>query len=155
MSLLNGLFPSQDITLLALRFLVGWFYLLARFRWVYDPYFDHKPWFPLFRTVSLKNKMGRCGYPRWFAGPVAITEIISAILLIVGFMSVPAAWLLFCITLAATKCTAVDKILEQSPIDKVDWVSCYLWRVEGLYLIMALLLSLNGPGRISIDFLLF
>lgn len=147
---------EPDIVLFLARLIVGVFFVLARFRWFYDP--TRTPaWFNPERRKHLVWKLCACGYgthPILAAG-VALVEVTAGLGLIVGLLVQPAAAALFATLLFATLCTAREKVLEQNPVDKVDCVSCYLWRVEGPYLLLCLGLALVGGGYYSLDYLMF
>lgn len=153
---LNGL-SLGDLGLAANRMLLGVFFLLARFRWVWDPSRPEDPWFNLARKKSLVDKLCHCGYG-WhppLAAAVALVEILAGAALIVGLCTVPAAFGLLVILLFATWCTAYDKVMEQKPVDAVDMAACYLWRVEGPYIFSALGVLMAGPGGYSLDHILW
>jgi len=153
--LLSG--ASSDAALFVLRLVLGGFYVLARFRFFYDP--SLRPaWCNHLRHDSLTNKMARCGWRSmtyFWACVVAAVEVAAGLAVIAGFLTMPAAFGLLIVTVIATICTARDKVMEQNPVDALDCVACYFWRVEGLYIAMALALLLTGPGKWSIDYLLF
>lgn len=144
-----------DLALLLLRVALGVFFLLARFRWIWDPAQQAhcQRWFPDQRHESLANKLYHCGYSHnpYLAGLVACVEIGAALMLIMGFLVPLAALGLAVVLLFATVCTARDKVARQNPIDTVDCICCYLWLVEPLYLIMAVCLMLTGGGAYSLD----
>lgn len=150
---------SADAALFLNRLLLGLFFVLARFRFLYDPSKAKGDRFccPA-RHQSLTNKMCHCGWRNgayvwaWFA---ALVEIFAGLAVIVGLLTVPAALGLLAVTLCATVCTAKSKVMEQHPVDAIDYVSCYLWRVEGLYIGMAVIILLAGPGKLSLDWLLW
>jgi uncharacterized membrane protein YphA (DoxX/SURF4 family) len=128
------------VTLLSLT--LGSFFVLARFRFFYDP---AKPagarWFNAQRHESLIHKMTVCGMqhrPVVMAWLVATIEVVGGLLLITGVARWLGALLLLGILLKATICTARAKVCEQKPVDWLDYGCCYLWRVEGLYIVMAL-----------------
>lgn len=152
--IINGLGHSQDGVLLLLRILLGSFFVLARFRYFYDPSRPDDPWLNGKRHDHLRWKMCTCGFPRWLAPFIASIEVSAGLGVTFGFLTPISALGLFCVTVGATFCTAKVKIKEQGPVDKIDFVSCYLWRVEILYISMALLLALNGGGRWSLDHLI-
>jgi uncharacterized membrane protein YphA (DoxX/SURF4 family) len=74
---------------------------------------------------------------------------------VLGLFTIPAALVLLVILLVATRCTAYQKVMEQNPVDRIDCVACYLWRVEGLYIGLAIIILLAGPGAYSIDYLIW
>lgn len=86
---------------------------------------------------------------------VASGEVGLGLLLVLGFMTIPATLGLLAILICATLCTAVQKVQEQKPVDDIDCVSCYLWRVEGVYIVIAFALLCMGPGTWSVDAWLF
>lgn len=141
-------FTDPSLASLILRWVLGWFFILARFRWIYSPDLSA-------RRASLEAKVKVCGYPKWMAGPTAYGELFGGLAVVVGFLTPLALALLFSILVFATKCTAVQKVMEQKPVDAVDCVSCYLWRVEGVYIAISLALLFLGPGAYSLDFLFF
>lgn len=158
----------HDLALLLLRFTLGFFFLLARFRWVWDPaqpMIQHKRgvkcvleqdaggWFPEWRHKHLQGKLSQCGYSdnRYLAGFVAMTELSAALGLIVGLLTPLAALGLVGVLIFATRCTAREKVAKQGPVDCIDWVCDYLWLVEPVYLVIALSLVLTGAGRFSLD----
>lgn len=160
--LLHGL-SLPDIALFLVRLTVGVFFLLARFRWVWDPAqhincnSSYKgEWFPTPRHSSLENKLYHCGYSAspLLAGSVAIVELLAALALIAGLLTVPAAFGLAVVLIFATICTAKEKVMKQNPIDGIDCVCCYLWLVEPLYLLLVTVIMFCGPGRYSLDWFL-
>lgn len=142
------------IALLLNRVTLGTFYLLARFRFFYDPSKPAKErWLNKERSASLTAKMQHCGftsYPYAWAWIAASIEVIGGGMLIAGVFSAFAALGLSVLTLFATRCTWRSKVYEQNPVDCVDVCSCYLWRVEGLYILMALIVILAGPGGFTV-----
>lgn len=159
-----------DVALFLNRFILGSFFFLARFRFIYDPSkprtvsyrarlelpavqwreVHNERWFNRDRRASLMNKMAHCGYGRWWAWPVAFAEVGGGLMLILGLFAPVAGSILFVLTIFASRCTAKTKVYEQNPVDRIDVCACYLWRVEGLYIIMALVVILGGPGAWSI-----
>jgi uncharacterized membrane protein YphA (DoxX/SURF4 family) len=151
---IHGFAFTDGVQLLA-RLLLGVFFILARFRFFYDP---AKPvgerWFNRQRHDSLRNKMIHCGLTRWpyaWACFVACVEVFAGLGVVFGLLSLLSAFGLLVITLVGTRCTAYQKVHEQNPVDKVDVCSAYLWRVEGLYIAFAVLVIFGGPGAYSLD----
>lgn len=146
---------SPDLVLVVLRLMLGGFFFLARFRFIFDPSrVSGQCWFPADREQSLRRKMCSCGWPAWLAKPVAWAEVLFGLLLVVGLFSSLSAVVLLVILIVASICVSAQKVLEQGPVDKLDCVACYLWRVEGLYIAIAAMLALNGGGAFSVDALL-
>lgn len=153
--LFQGIFGSIDFALLASRLALGVFFVLARFRWLYDPSREPR-WLNPARHDHLAWKLCSCGYSRnlYLADFVAIVEIAAGVALVVGFVTPLASLALLATLLFATRCTAVEKTLKQNPVDKVDAVSCYLWTVEPHLIVFALVGLTGGPGAYSIDALI-
>ena len=150
------LFSSPDLHDAALflnRMVLGVFFLLARYRWVYDQSHPEAPWFNDTRHESLRHKLAYCGLknPKLFAPVVAYIEIFAALGVIVGLMTPLAALGLLVILLRATQCTGKEKTLKQNPIDRVDTVSCYLWCPEPVYIVLAVTAMFMGAGAWSLD----
>lgn len=146
-----------DAALFVARLVLGLFFVLARFRFFYDPSRE-ECWFNTQRCDSLTRKLAYCGIHacgKQWAWAVAAAEVLAGAALIVGLLTVPAALGLLIVLIFATICTARDKVMEQHPVDKVDVVSCYLWRVEGLYIAFAVIILLAGPGAYSLDYLIW
>jgi uncharacterized membrane protein YphA (DoxX/SURF4 family) len=169
--LLNSGLDLTDIALFINRVILGGFFILARFRFFYDPskpgregvwgYDLHwrfitttpsQRWFNADRRKSLHNKLSYCGFkhPAW-VWVVAITEVGAGILLISGLFTALAGLCLLVLTLRASVCTARTKVFEQNPCDPLDVCACYLWRVEGLYIVMSAVCVLAGPGSFALS----
>lgn len=147
---------AGDIVMLAQRCTLGGFFLLARFRWLYDPSRPEDPWLNDARHKHLTWKMCHCHYGSnpYLSGTVAVLELLTGAALVVGLLTQLASLGLLAILAFATACTAREKVMEQSPVDAIDVVSCYLWRVEGLYILLAASILLMGPGAYSLDALI-
>lgn len=146
-------FQLNDLALFINRAILGIFFVLARFRWFFDPSRPDEPWMNAGRHAHLATRLCTCGYSRnsYLSGFVAIVEVSAGMALIVGLLTMPATLGLLVVLIFGTICTARGKVQEQNPVDPIDCVSCYLWRVEGVYLAMAVLILLQGPGRLSLD----
>lgn len=166
-----------DVALLLQRVALGAFFFLARFRWVYDPSrawiagyaangeplrgdnanaTGRAAWFAPYRVNHLTWKLCSCGYGKHpvLAGFVALVEISAGLALVVGLLTPLAALGLLGTLGFATYCTAKDKVAKQGPVDKIDCVSCYLWTVEPLYIVLAVSAIINGAGAYSLDALI-
>lgn len=147
--LLNGT-ASADYAALLARIALGGFYVLARFRYFYDP---SRPDAALNRArrEGLARKVEYCGYCPAFAPVVAGVEVLAGLGVLFGALTLLSALGLLIVTLFATCCTAREKVYAQHPVDGADVVCAYLWRVEGLYIVLAAIVLALGPGAFSID----
>ena len=147
---------NPDLASLVLRLVLGSFFVLARFRWLYDPSRPDQPWFNGARHMHLEKRLCTCGYGLHpvICDVVAWAEILGGLGVIVGLLTPLALIGLLCVLLFATFCTAKEKVLAQDPVDDIDCVSCYLWRVEGVYIAIVLALLALGPGVYSLDHVL-
>ena len=71
--------------------------------------------------------------------------------LIIGFLSVLAAFGLFVICAGACILDAVKRIRAWQPIDRADWLGDLLYIPEALYCIGLTVVMLAGPGPWSLD----
>lgn len=149
---------ATDIALLIARLLLGVFFVLARFRFFWDPSRPIMPWLNIVRQESFINKLAYCGCKKrakQWAWCAAAIEVAAGFGLIFGLLTWLSALGLLVVLLVATRCTWRQKVYEQHPVDKADVVCAYLWRVEGLYIGLAVMILLAGPGKYSLDYLLF
>jgi len=140
----------HDLALFATRFLLGFFFVSYRFRYIWDP--QSNPHFcNQQRQAKLAAKLCHCGWPAWLAPWVAAGELLAGLGLIFGVLTVASAAGMLLILVVATYCTAKEKTLRQNPIDGIDVVNCYLWNPEPVYIMLALIVLSFGPGAISFD----
>lgn len=78
-------------------------------------------------------------------------EFAGGCALIVGFLSVVAAFGLFVISFAAISLDAVKRISAWQPLDRADWFGDLLYLPESLYCIGLTVVMLAGPGPWSLD----
>jgi uncharacterized membrane protein YphA (DoxX/SURF4 family) len=78
-------------------------------------------------------------------------EFSGGFALLIGFLSVVAAFGLFVICIGALALDAVKRISAWQPIDRADWLSDLLYVPEGLYCIGLTVVMLAGPGPWSVD----
>lgn len=146
---------AQDFFLFVARFVLGFFFVSYRFRFVWDPMGSPRFW-NVGRHEKLQQKLCHCG---WGANPtfaifIAISELLAGVGVIFGLLTIPSALGLLLILLGATYCTAREKTLKQDPIDTVDCINCYFWNPEPVYIVVTLMVLSFGPGAISLDHLL-
>jgi uncharacterized membrane protein YphA (DoxX/SURF4 family) len=149
---------SHDWGALIVRLILGGFFILARFRFFWDPSNPEHCFLNPIRHASLTAKMCHCGVkgnPLFWAWFTAIVEVFGGLSVATGLLTYLGALGLIAITIRGTMCTAKAKVMEQKPVDLVDCVSCYLWRVEGIYIAMAALVFILGPGKYSLDSLIW
>lgn len=148
---------GYDFALLLARLALGIFFILARFRYFYDPSRPEDPWLNAARVDHLRWKLCTCGvvFPKAIAPAVAVVEVGAGIFIALGLLTHLAAFGLLIILVQATRCTAREKVGKQGPVDRIDWWSCYLWTVEPLYIILAIALMVAGGGALSLDAWLF
>lgn len=153
--LLAGL-GFHDLAMFLVRLIVGCFFLFFRFRWIYDPSRPDDPWFNTARRQKLVTRLCTCGYTShpYLAGSVALTEIFGGCALIVGLLTVPAAFGLFVVMVFATYCHAKESLAEEKPVDFMEVCSCLLFETEVGYTTMIVMILLLGPGAFSLDALL-
>jgi len=78
-------------------------------------------------------------------------EFAGGCALIIGFLSVLAAFGLFVICAGAFALDAVKQIRAWQPIDRADWLGDLLYVPEALYCIGLTVVMLAGPGTWSLD----
>jgi uncharacterized membrane protein YphA (DoxX/SURF4 family) len=78
-------------------------------------------------------------------------EFSGGCALIVGFLSVAAAFGLLVICVGALALDAFKRIRAWAPIDRADWIGDLLYVPEALYCIGLTVVMLAGPGPWSLD----
>jgi uncharacterized membrane protein YphA (DoxX/SURF4 family) len=78
-------------------------------------------------------------------------EFSGGCALLIGFLSVVAAFGLFVICIGALALDAVKRISAWQPINRADWLGDLLYVPEGLYCIGLTVVMLAGPGPWSVD----
>jgi putative oxidoreductase len=78
-------------------------------------------------------------------------EFSAGCALIIGLLSVVAAFGLFVICLFAFKLDAIRRIDAWMPINRADWIGDVLYLPEALYCIGLAVVVLGGPGPWSLD----
>jgi uncharacterized membrane protein YphA (DoxX/SURF4 family) len=78
-------------------------------------------------------------------------EFAGGLALIIGLLSVLAAFGLFVISAGALALDAVKRIRAWQPIDRADWLGDLLYVPEALYCIGLTVILLAGPGPWSLD----
>jgi uncharacterized membrane protein YphA (DoxX/SURF4 family) len=78
-------------------------------------------------------------------------EFAGGAALVVGLLSVMAAFGLFVISAGAVAFDAVKRIRAWQPLDRADWLGDLLYSPEALYCIGLTVVMLAGPGPWSLD----
>jgi uncharacterized membrane protein YphA (DoxX/SURF4 family) len=78
-------------------------------------------------------------------------EFAGGFALIIGLLSVLAAFGLFVICAGAIALDAVKRISAWKPIDRADWLDDLLYLPESLYCVGLTVVMLAGPGPWSLD----
>jgi uncharacterized membrane protein YphA (DoxX/SURF4 family) len=78
-------------------------------------------------------------------------EFSGGFALIIGLLSVFAAFGLFVICIGAVALDAVKRIRAWQPLDRADWLGDLLYVPEALYCIGLTVVMLAGPGPWSLD----
>lgn len=147
----NG-FVAHDVGLLILRVLLGGFFVLARFRWFFDP---SRPehWLNHARHTHLSEKLQTCGFGNHpaLAAFAAVVEVGGGLLMVLGIGTSLMALGLIGILLGAVACSTKAKTMKQEPVDGIQVAEDVLWTVEPLYLTLAVILLLCGGGAYSLD----
>lgn len=136
------------------RFVLGFFFVSYRFRWFYDPTPSQGGNVcNVHRHLNLRKKLCQCGWgiSSTLAATVAIGETLAGLGVIFGLLTTLSALGILVILLAATMCTAREKTMRQNPVDGIDVVNCYLWNPEPVYIVLATLVLVLGPGSFSLD----
>lgn len=145
-----------DLAMLLARFTLGFFFISYRFRWLFDPTpQDGVRLCSPFRHENLIKKMVQCGFPAWksLAAFVAMVELLAGLGVLFGALTTLSALGLTVVLLVASACTGKEKTMRQKPIDSIDVVNCYFWNPEPVYITLALVVLLLGPGTLSLDHL--
>jgi uncharacterized membrane protein YphA (DoxX/SURF4 family) len=148
----------ETLVLFIARFTLGFFFVSYRFRWFFDPTpQDGVEVCSPYRHLKLRQKLCSCGWgmsPR-LAAFVAVSETLAGLGVMFGYFTTLSALGLLAILLVATLCTAREKTLRQNPVDRIDVVSCYLWNPEPVYIVLAAVVAVFGPGWFALDTILW
>lgn len=138
---------AHDAGMLINRVVVGTFFAISGYHKLTDPG----------RRAELRKTLARDRVPfiRFNSVFVPIVETLAGVALAIGFLSVVSALMLGAICLVATCMDGVGRIKDYKPIDKADWLDDLLYLPEVLYGIMLVIVLCSGPGKFSIDSLLW
>lgn len=142
----------HDVALFVARFILGFFFVSYRFRFIWDPTMRPEFWNSA-RHLKLQQKLCHCGYgmSEGMAIFIALSELLAGLGVIAGLLTLPSALGLLLILIVATFCTGKEKTMRQNPIDGIDKINCYLWNPEPVYILVTLLVLSFGPGALSLD----
>ena len=108
------------------------------------------------RHATLTMTLQEAGVPalRFMQWLVPIVEFAAGWALMIGLLSVLAAFGLFVVCLTALALDAIKRIRGWMPIDRADWLGDLLYLPEALYCIGLSVVMLAGPGAWSLDALI-
>lgn len=86
---------------------------------------------------------------------IPLAELAGGLGVTVGLLTVPAALGLIALCLGACCVDGVGRIPAMKPLNRFDWLGCFLYLPEVLYILALAVLVLIGPGRWSLDYWLF
>jgi len=135
--------PSMDVLAATNRIILGVFFATSG----YHKLFNAARHASLVETLTAA-KVPYVGFNQWF---VPTVEFAAGMALIVGLFSPLAAAGLFVICLVATLTDGIKRIPSWNPIDKGDWVCCFFYLPEVLYLMMLAFVISIGPSIYSLD----
>jgi putative oxidoreductase len=140
-ALFHGL-GATDAALLLNRLVLGVFFAISGFHKLFVPK-RHRE----FRKTLDKAGVPLLGVMEWFVGGV---EFLGGLAVSVGLLSPLAALGLLAVSAVAALTTGGDK-LPKEPLDAADTFDSVLYLPEVLYIAMAALVILAGPGAYSLD----
>lgn len=141
---------------LLLRLLLGIFFIIARFRWLYDP--EGKPrLLNPDRHTKLKERLCTCGYADHpcMCAMVALTEIFAGLAIAAGLLTQLALFGLLCVLAFAIPCKSREDIRDGKGEGNTGYFSWFMWNIEGSYFTIIVVLLFMGPGVYSLDHVLF
>ena len=107
------------------------------------------------RRASLKDTFVADGvYKPALMYVIPAGEFLGGLALLIGFLTPLAAAGLIAICAGACKFDGFKRIRDWKPLDKADVLDDVLYLPEALYILMALVLILVGPGPLSVDSLI-
>lgn len=135
-------FGATDAALLLNRLVLGVFFAISGF---------HKL-FVRSRHAEFRKTIAKAGVPligvmEWF---VPAVEFLGGLAVAIGLLSPLAALGLLAVSAVAVLTTGGDK-LPKEPLDAADTFDSVLYLPEVLYIAMAALVVLAGPGAYSLD----
>lgn len=140
-------FGLHDVALAAVRAAVGVFFAISGFHKL----FNKERHARLVRTLQVNNVPAVWFNQWWVPG----WELVSGLMLAVGFLTAFSAGVLAIICIVACFCEAREKVAKYQPINLADTIDDYLYLPEVLYLVMLAVSVLAGTGKYSVDAVLF
>lgn len=146
LAFLNIGFSQVDAALFVNREIVGTFFVLTG----YHKLFNRE------RHAALVETLRACGIPfigfnQWF---VPLVEFFAGLGVVVGLLAPLAALGMIAILIVALRTDGARRIREYQPVDAGDFVCDVLYLQELLFLVMAFIVAIAGPGRWSLYVLL-
>lgn len=93
--------------------------------------------------------------PRFNAWWVPSWELMAGVSLGIGFLSALSAAILTIILIVACCAEGLKRVLSFAPINRADWIDDWLYLPEIVYILALAVTICSGPGRYSLDALLF
>jgi uncharacterized membrane protein YphA (DoxX/SURF4 family) len=145
----------SDFGTLLLRLLLGIFFVIARYRWLYDPNGTPRLLNGQ-RHEKLRERLCTCGYTDHpcMCAMVALTEIFAGIAIAIGLLTQLALIGLLCVLAFAIPCKSREDIRNHNGEGSDSFFGWYMWNIEGSYFTIIIVLLLTGPGIYSLDHLL-
>lgn len=97
---------------------------------------------------------GNIPFARFMCWPVATTEMLAGLAVVIGLATAFAASALFTISFVAFMTVERYEIAKMNPINRFDWISSFFWVPAVLFCIQAATVVLMGPNPYSLDAML-
>ena len=141
-------FAAHDAGISMLRVAVGTFFAISGYHKLFN-----KSRHEAMRKTLEEDHIPALRLNEWL---VPIVEFVGGTSLALGLFAVFFAWSLGMVCLVATCADGLKRIREYyHPIDAADWLDDLLYLPEILYGLMLVAVILGGPGRLSLDSLLW
>jgi uncharacterized membrane protein YphA (DoxX/SURF4 family) len=134
---------QPDLALALNRVALGVFFAISGYLKLFNP--------PRHATLTKTLQAAGVGGIDRMQWLVPGVEFSGGFALIVGLMTVLAAFGLFIICIAAFKLDAIKRINAWRPINRFDWIGDVLYVPEALYSIGLIVVMVGGPGSWSLD----
>lgn len=140
--LLNGV-GRTDIALTLSRIAVGVFFMLSGYHKLFNAQ-RHREFADELRQLGVHA----VGFNQWW---VPTIEFTAGLAVATGFLAPLAAAGLLVISFVAIATSGSQRIRDDKPIDKADWIDDWLYLPEILYVFMLITVISAGAGPYSLD----